>query len=111
VDGAGSIAVSGGQASFNFHVAPVLRKKKATNSFDYSDPTGGVGFEGARVDSLMISGNHAQFSGTARISRRRSVTFTVDADDFGSCPDHFTIQLSNGYFRSGDLTSGDISIH
>ena len=81
------------------------------NSFSYSDPAGGVSFTGTKVGALMISGNHAQFSGGAKLGRRNNVTFTVNVDDVGSCPDDFTIQLSNGYTRSGNLTSGDISIH
>ncbi len=63
------------------------------------------------ITRFTITGNHAQFTGTARISRRSNVTFTVDVLDFIHCPDHFSIQISNGYSASGDVTSGDISIH
>jgi hypothetical protein len=59
----------------------------------------------------MITGNHAQFSGTARISHRRNVTFTVDIDDFVDCPDQFSVRMSNGYFAAGEVSNGDISIH
>lgn len=112
VDGHGAIQVSGGQAWFTFHVQPRQgRKIPKDNSLDYHDSTAGVSFEGQKVDTLMINGNHAHFSGSARLGRRTRVAFAVDVDDFGDCPDHFTIQLSNGYSRSGDLTSGDIMIH
>ena len=49
----------------------------------------------------MITGNHARFSGTAKISRRSTVTFTVDVDDWQNCPDAFNIRVSNGYMASG----------
>jgi hypothetical protein len=39
------------------------------------------------------------------------VSFAVDVDDFGSCPDDFTIQLGEDYSRSGNLRTGDITIH
>jgi hypothetical protein len=59
----------------------------------------------------MITGNHVQFSGTAKISQHTTVNFTVDVDDFQNCPDAFTIRVSNGYMASGLVNSGDISIH
>jgi hypothetical protein len=101
--------VKGGQANFSFHVQPSGQNTR--NSFNYSDPAAGIGFEATTITSFTITGNHAQFSGTARISRRSNVTFTVDVVDFISCPDHFSIQISNGYSASGDLISGDTSIH
>ena len=104
--------MNSGQATFNFHVQAVQRRNnRGSNFFNYSDPGAGIGFEGGRVDSLMIIGNHAHFSGTARISRRRTATFTVDVDDFVGCPDQFSIQMSNGYSATGEVMSGDISIH
>ena len=114
VDGSGTIAVSGGQANFSFHVQPPGRK--APNFFSYSDPAAGVQLSAPKkkINSLNINGNHAQFSGSVKLgSRRGTVSFTVNVDDFGNCPDpdHFSIQLSNGYSASGNLTSGDITIH
>ena len=111
VDGSGTIAVPGGQASFDFHVqAPVGKKKAKGNFFTYSDPAAGISFAGKKVDSLVINGNHAQFSGRAKMGHGK-VSFIVDVDDFGSCPDDFTIQLGESYSRSGNLRSGDITIH
>jgi hypothetical protein len=59
----------------------------------------------------MITGNHARFSGTAKISRRSTVTFTVDVDAWQNCPDQFTIRLGNGYMAAGNVNSGDIQLH
>ena len=49
--------------------------------------------------------------GHAKISRRSTVTFTVDVDDWQDCPDAFNIRVSNGYMASGLVNSGDIQIH
>jgi hypothetical protein len=108
------IAASGGQANFSFHVQPPGRR--APNFFSYSDPAAGVQLSAPKkkINSLNINGNHAQFSGSAKLGRHQgTITFTVSVDDFGSCPnpDQFSIQLSNGYSASGNLTSGDITIH
>jgi hypothetical protein len=101
--------VKGGQANFSFHVQPI--GQNARSSFNYSDPVAGIGLEAMTITSFTITGNHAQFSGTARISRRRNVTFTVNVLDFIGCPDHFSIQMSNGYSAAGDVFNGDTSIH
>jgi hypothetical protein len=116
VDGTGSIAVSGGSASFNFQVPPMTKGKKmrtVTHFFDYGDPVAGINFEAKKVTSLTITGNHAQFSGTAKLSHGHKVSWTVDVVDFNcpEMPDQFSIQMSNGYSASGPLTSGDISLH
>jgi hypothetical protein len=99
--------VKGGQANFSFHIQPIGQNVR--NGFNYSDPAAGIGFEAKAITSLTITGNHAQFSGTATISRR-NVIFTVDVVDFIRCPDHFSIQISNGYSANGDVINGDTSI-
>jgi hypothetical protein len=81
------------------------------NFFNYSDPAAGLNFKTTKIIGLTISGNHAQFSGTAKISRHGSITFTVNVDDFVGCPDQFSIQASNGYSAAGEVTNGEIAIH
>ena len=75
----------------------------------YSDPANGFSFSTKKVNPVTIIGNHAQFSGTAKIGRQK-LTFTVNATDNGNpgSADIFSINLSNGYSASGHLTSGNI---
>jgi hypothetical protein len=60
---------------------------------------------------LSFNGNQAQFTGTAK-GGKRSLSFTVNVTDNGDpgTLDTFSIQISNGYSASGNLTSGNISI-
>ena len=108
VDGIGSIAASGGQASFTFHVRRPLRFNSfAQGYFMYNDPGAGVGIANRKLTKVSINGNHAHFSGQIRMNRRVR-GFTVDADD---CPDFFSVRIDGFYSRSGPLTDGDIIIH
>jgi hypothetical protein len=112
VTGNGSIATNSGQATFTFDVQPRrARRNTASGFFNYADPGAGIQITAGQTTSLMITGNHARFSGTMKISRRVSLSFTVDVDDFVNCPDGFTIRMSNGYVAFGELISGDLSIH
>ncbi len=108
MDGIGTIAVSGGQASFDFHVTHSRRFPRQIIGYcAFNDPAGGIGFGNRKVTSLRTNGNHAHFTGTVRIGRRMRV-FTVDVDD---CPDTFTIRIGSIYSAGGSLTSGDIIVH
>ena len=66
----------------------------------------------AKITSLSINGNQAHFTGTVKLSRKSTVSFTVDVIDNGTPGtfDSFSIQVSNGYSAGGTLSSGDISI-
>ena len=108
VDGIGTIAASGGQASFTFHVRRPLRFNAfAQGYFMYNDPGAGVGIANRKLTRVSINGNHAHFSGQIRMNRKLR-GFTVDADD---CPDFFSVRIDGFYSRSGPLTDGDIVIH
>jgi len=115
VEGSGSInGPHGGAADFRIDVKLQTSKKKTklVGSFSYTDPASNVAFSSSKISSLTFSGNTAQFTGTARLSRKVTVSFTVDATDNGTPRtfDFFSIHLSNGYSASGNLTSGDIEI-
>ena len=108
VDGIGSIAANGGQASFTFHVRRPLRFSAfAQGYFMYNDPGAGVGIANRKLTRVSINGNHAHFSGQIRMNRRVR-GFTVDVDD---CPDFFAVRIDGFYSASGPLTDGDIIIH
>jgi hypothetical protein len=118
VDGAGSINAPVGQASFAIQGVGMVKgkknKSKITGSFSYNDPAVPLTLSAGKVTSVTISGNHSSFSGTAKGSGKKGkISFTVNVTDNGlpGTSDTFSISLSNGYSASGNLTSGDISVH
>jgi Regulator of chromosome condensation (RCC1) repeat len=64
------------------------------------------------IDSLVVVGTHATFSGTARHNGVET-TFTIDVEDLadpGARHDRFAITSSDGYARSGVLNEGNVEI-
>jgi hypothetical protein len=90
-------------------------KKKTTivGSFSYNDPTTPFSFTASKITGLTFNGNQARFTGTAKLTKKSQISFTVDVTDNGTpgTLDTFSIHVSNGYSAGGNLTSGDISIH
>jgi hypothetical protein len=95
------------------------KKSSIVGSFNYSDPAAALSINGSKISSLSFSGNSAHFTGTANSGgsgkkggKKSTISFTVDVTDNGSgTSDTFSIQTSTGYSASGNLTSGDITIH
>jgi hypothetical protein len=105
-DGNGSV----GQVTFSF--TDEMPGKKGPKFLNYSDPSCPVSFSTTKISPLTIMGNHASFTGTAKAGRRSTISFTVQVDENGpGSMDHFSITLSNGCSRSGNLTSGNIAFH
>ena len=107
IDGRGTIAVSGGKASFNL---TVQNSKKGQHFFSYSDPASHLSFTSSKLSPVTINGNYAHFTGTAKIGNM-SFTFTVDAYDNGPWGDQFFISTSKGYMAGGTITGGDVEVH
>jgi hypothetical protein len=87
-------------------------KTGITGGLSYSDSALGIFLASTRVTTLTINGNSAHIVGTGK-NNRKNVNFTVDVTDNGypGNNDFFSIQLSNGYSASGNLTTGDLSVH
>jgi hypothetical protein len=123
VQGSGSIVTAAGnQATFNMNVSNTGKKSKPSGAFSYSDEGAAVSFSSSKITSLLIEGNHAHLSGTAKTAKNRAgkgkskgagkISFTVDVIDNGDgASDTFSIQLNTGYNASGNLTSGNIVVH
>jgi len=117
VEGSGSIAgPHGGQANFSMDVKiqKVKKKTQVVGTFSYNDPTeGGPSFSSNTISSLTFNGRHAHFVGTKALTKKSKITFTVDVTDNGTpgTLDTFSIQLNTGYSASGNLTSGNLTIH
>jgi len=64
------------------------------------------------VDSLVVVGTHATFTGEAT-DNGVPTTYTIEVDDLsesGRGNDTFSITTGTGYSRSGVLTSGNIQV-
>jgi hypothetical protein len=108
VNGRGTINTGNGRATFNFHATD--SNGRPTGTLSYSDTNAGISIPKARIRSLTITGNSADFGGTANVGGS-NVTFDVNITDNGDgTSDTFSITLSNGYSASGNLTRGDIQI-
>ena len=104
-----------GQATFEINVRNDNKKGKTVGNFSYIDPAAGLSIVTSKISSLVITGNHAQFSGTAKQQgggkHKQKFSFTVNVTDNGPGPsDTFSITVSNGYSASGNLTGGDIIV-
>ena len=93
------------------------RKGKSSpgGSFSYSDATSSLTFSSNKISNLVINGNHASFSGTAKAGTKhgKTINFTVNVTDNGDpgTRDLFSISLSTGYSAGANPTSGNIQVH
>ena len=109
VSGRSSIDGEGDQAIFSFRVTQ--GDGRPTGSMSSSDLAAGITIPMARVRTLSLINNSADFSGTARLGDGSKVIFEVSGTDNGDgSTDIFPISLSNGYSADGTLTSGNIQI-
>ena len=67
----------------------------------------------AKIQSLSITGNSAQFSGQGYLENGSRVAFNVNVTDNGEpgTSDTISINLRDGYSVSGTLIKGDIRIY
>jgi hypothetical protein len=88
------------------------KKTKLIGSFGYDDPGTPFSIHSSKITSLSFNGNQAQFTGTAKVGKKSTISFTINVTDNGDpgTNDFFSLQVSNGYSASGFLTSGNISL-
>jgi hypothetical protein len=114
--GASILSPNGGNTLINISVSNDDKKGKGKpkGRFVYADANSGLNLQSTKITSLVINGNHAQFTGTAvnkEGKKKSKLVFTVNATDNGTgSSDTFSIDLSNGYSASGNLTNGDIIV-
>jgi hypothetical protein len=105
VKGNGSIAVTGGRATFSLDVITPV-PPNTVHTVSYSDRVHNFSINMTNVTSATLAGNHCHIVGTAKVNNTGpSVTITVDTFDN---PDQFFISSSTGYSAGGNLTSGSI---
>lgn len=114
VTGGGFILVPGGKANFGFNAGFKPGKKAVSGNFNYVDHPAGMHVKSTSIDEYGGSGTTRTFSGDATINGQPGFTFSVTVSDNGEPgkgSDTFSIELSNGYRRSGVLAGGNIQLH
>jgi hypothetical protein len=107
ITGGGTIATGAGtegKFSLNAHV-------NLNGKVQYRDGAS-ADFRSTRLTAVGCTGSSATINGEGT-NNGHSVTFTVRVVDNGEsgASDVFTISLSDGYSRSGTLTSGNVQVH
>lgn len=101
----GTGTITGG-ISFNMN-ATYNQHNQIVADMYYNDSRTNVHFDNPVVTSLSFNGNQVTLSGTVKINNRKvSFTATLTSGNPGS----LSISMSNGYFASGNLTSGGITV-
>lgn len=101
--GNGTIA---GTIAFNARASYNARNQIVADMF-YNDPGTGVHFNNPVVTSLIFNGNRVTLGGTVRVKNQK-MNFTAVLTSGN--PGTLSLGLSNGYFASGNVTSGGISV-
>jgi hypothetical protein len=111
VQGQGAFDSGGNEVTFRLHATQVGNSSDL-GQFSFCDSVASVCLTNGRIQSLLITGHTAEFSGSGRVQDVGRVTFNVSVTDNGNpgTSDTISITLSNGYSASGTLTSGDIRI-
>lgn len=106
VIGNGTVAGSSGTITFIVK-ASINSKNQFVADLFYNDSGANVHFDNPVVTSLVFNGIEATLKGIANVNNRK-VTFTATVK--GGSPGTLSIDLSNGYSASGNLTSGEILV-
>jgi hypothetical protein len=112
VDGHGTIENEGDRVTFHIRASQSDQSTSADN-LSFCDPAAGVCLTNAAIQSVSITGNTAELSGTGHLDDGTKVRYSVSVTDNGSSgtSDTISISLDDGYSASGTLTSGDIRIY
>ena len=110
--GSGTIAVTGGTASF----ALILRRPTpagVSGELFYSNNVGGQKLQSLNLTSFLIMGNNASFGGVGvsdGAEHQFVVVVTDNNPDTPGTADKFSIFISNGLQEGGALLTGDIQL-
>src|SRR5688572_10400580 len=106
VTGGGSIASGSKEGKFTVNARSTLAGNVA-----YRDSAEGVDFRSSTLSSVNCSGSSATITGSG-YNGNDPTTFTVEITDAGEpgTSDTFSIELDNGYSRSGTLIRGNLQV-
>ena len=108
VHGNGKISDGSGGPDFKLDVDSNNRRQNPRGHFDYSDRDAGVRLRADSISCLVITGDHATISGIADVNGS-AVSFRVEVDQ-GRRSAGFSVQLSNGYQRTGVFQNGRVQV-
>ncbi|HVF61302.1 MAG TPA: post-COAP-1 domain-containing protein [Thermoanaerobaculia bacterium] len=106
VTGGGSIASGSEEGKFTLNA-----RSPFAGNVAYRDAAEGVDFRSSALGSVTCSGSSATITGSG-YNGTDATTFTVQVTDAGEpgTSDTFSIELGNGYSRSGTLTRGNLKV-
>ncbi len=106
VTGGGSIASGSQEGKFTVSARSTLAGNVA-----YRDAAEGVDFRSSTLSTVTCSGSSATITGSG-YNGNDPTTFTVEVTDAGEpgASDMFSIELGDGYSRSGTLTRGNLKV-
>jgi hypothetical protein len=104
----------GGQAKFSFNAQ--FSTGIPTGQLNFTDQVSAKKVTSTSIDSFMVTGSKATFSGKAMVNGTTGISFWVEVEDFGNPggsanPDTFRIVLGDGYGAAGVLVKGNIQVH
>jgi hypothetical protein len=108
--GGGHIIGVAGQVAFSF--AAQLTDARLQGQCNVVDLATDVQVHCVDVDSLLVVGTHATFTGTALINGM-ATRYTIEADDLGepgAGRDTFSIVTESGYVAAGILVNGNVLV-
>jgi hypothetical protein len=108
VHGNGKLGDDSGGPDFKLNVDSNNRRQNPRGHFDYFDRGAGVRLRSDSISCLVITGDHATISGIADVNGS-AVGFRVDVDQ-GRRSAGFSVQLSNGYQRTGVFQNGRVEV-
>ena len=105
VSGGGTLATTDGKFSINAHAT-----LPPSGSVAYKDTN--TDFRSTQIASVSCSGSSAKITGTG-VNNRNNVGFTLDVVDNGEAgtTDTFSLTLTPGGTKSGNLKRGNIQVH
>ncbi len=103
---------AGGKASFGFGVEYIAGATAPTGDLSFTDHGLKKSVQATTVDSFVVTGNTATWTGKATVNGTPGVSYYVEVQDFGEpgSADTFRIVLADGYGASGVLLKGNIQV-
>jgi hypothetical protein len=111
-------SAAGGRANFGFNAQLAEGETIPTGHLTFIDHGTGEDVKSTSIDTLVITGNRATFTGRATVNGVPDETFSVEVEDLGepgssvsTTPDTFRIVVGDGYAAGGVLLKGNIQVH
>jgi hypothetical protein len=103
---------AGGRANFGFNAQFGSGDPAPSGHLTFIDHDLKKNVKSTSIESFLVAGAMAMFSGRATVNQTPGVAFSVEVEDLGEPgrADTFRITLSDGYMASGVLLHGNIQV-